>query len=605
MRKTDKKIVVILLAAGGSVRMGTQKLLLELGGISIVRRCAIQALASLADTVTIVTGSNQTEVREQLSGLNVDIIHNPNWKEGQASSIKCGIQFVENTQAPDGAIILAADQPFVNADHLNQLINSWELGEVIVASWVGEQIGTPVLFDRSIFSSLKELKGDKGARQIFPYFDIKPVEQGEKLLFYDVDTPKAFEAVKEIWMQRYGWKDCFPIFNRKEETPLIYLDSAATSQTPKEVIDAQAKYEMSSRANIRRGIYSLAEKSDEAYETARENVADFFGTDFEGTIFTHGATEALNLAIWGWGNSNLQKGDLVVLDTGSHHAGIVPWLMLAKQKGIYLEFIDLDEWGELSEERWLELLKKRPKAAFLTHISNVTGQKKDLQQLTSQAHEVGAIVFADCAQSAGHTPLHIKQMGVDFAAVSAHKMYGPFGIGFLWAAKKVRAIQPLLGGGGMVESVSKNDFSMTESPSCFEAGTPNITGAVGFAAACDFLRKIGVEQVERHSQYLCNLAKQQLSAINGVHILGNPKKEKISLLSFTIKNVHPHDAASFLADKGIAVRAGYHCAMPFHKAMGIPASVRASFGVYSSENDVQCLAAAVQQAIEVYGYETR
>ncbi len=160
MRKTDKKIVVILLAAGGSVRMGTQKLLLELGGISIVRRCAIQALASLADTVTIVTGSNQTEVREQLSGLNVDIIHNPNWKEGQASSIKCGIQFVESMQAPDGAIILAADQPFVNADHLNQLINSWELGEVIVASWVGEQIGTPVLFDRSIFSSLKELKGD-------------------------------------------------------------------------------------------------------------------------------------------------------------------------------------------------------------------------------------------------------------------------------------------------------------------------------------------------------------------------------------------------------------------------------------------------------------
>lgn len=398
----------------------------------------------------------------------------------------------------------------------------------------------------------------------------------------------------------------FPLLRGGEaENRLAYLDSAATSQVPDTVLEAQIRFETAARANIHRGLYPLAEEASDAYEHAREAVASFFDAEPETTVFTHGATEALNLAVFGWAAENLKRGDTVLVDTANHHANIVPWHMLADRLGIELAFIGVDETGGIDRNRWLALLERKPKAAALCHVSNVTGFEADLATLTREAHRAGAVVIADCAQAAGHTDLAIRKTGVDFAAVSAHKMYGPFGIGALFISPdRIESTKPLMGGGGMIERVDEEGFSYQSSPACFEAGTPNITGAIGFAAACSFVDEVGGDALKSFSTSLCDRAIGALAAIDGVEIVGKTALGmRSSIVSFCSPLVHPHDLAASLAEDGIAVRAGHHCAMPLHCALGIPASVRASFGAYSDHSHIDRLVAGVAKAMEVFNRE--
>ena len=591
----QNKVEVIILAAGGSRRMGEQKLLKKLAGKAIVRRAVETALASRAARVTVVVGSDAERVRAELADLPVHIVENRNWESGQGSSVACGVSALGDCGA---AILMVADQPFVTAEHLNRLMDAWASERArIYASAVGGVQGNPTLFDAELFPELMALSGDKGARQLFGRYGTCPVEQEEPQLFLDTDTEDAFRNAELEWLLRYGKKEQFPLLKHSD---IAYLDSSATSQIAEYVLSAVDTYERTTRSNVHRGIYPLAEASDAAYEAAREDVAHFFGVRPEEVIFTHGATESLNLAIIGWGSQNLQSGDLVLVDQSSHHANIVPWQMLEKRIGIRLAFLPLTEAGVVDREAYRALLAQKPKAVSLTHISNVTGRVLELKEMTTEAHAAGAVVVADCAQAAGHIPLNLPELGVDFAAVSAHKMYGPFGIGMLWASPNViEDMDPILGGGGMIERVTVDGVTYAEAPMKFEAGTPNVSGAVGFAAACRFVEEIGLEKIEAHSRMLCALAEEGLKRIPGVHLVGGETAGRSSIVSFTMDGVHPHDAADALAEHGVCVRAGHHCAMPLHQALKIPASIRASFGIYSTRDDVERLLRAVAKAEEV------
>ena len=601
-KKFPAKIGIVILAAGGSTRMGHQKLLLKLGGKSIVRRCVQSAISSKAEVVTVVVGADASRIIECIDDLPLRIVCNDSWPDGQGSSVARGISELIDC---DAAIIMVADQPFINERHLNNLIDYYQYhGGQIVASSLGGIKGNPVLFDAEVFPELMMIKGDQGARQLFPRFEVHTVEQDEPFLLHDIDDKDAFDEAEREWLLRYGMREQFPLLKSAgpRENGLTYLDSAATTQIPDDVLLAQERYEKESRANIHRGIYPLAERSTEVYEQAREVVAGFFGVPSVSAIFTHGATESLNMAIFGWGASQLREGDVVLVDRGGHHANIVPWQMLSQRIGIKLEFIEINKSGLIDRNSWHSLLNRKPKAVALTHISNVTGLENDISLLAREAHDANAVVIADCAQSAGHISLDFSALGVDFAAVSAHKMYGPFGIGLLWVSPDcLDRMQPLLGGGGIIESVSIRGFQLAKAPACFEAGTPNITGAIGFAAASNFISSIGIETLAEHGRALCRLAEAQLSRIEGIHIVGGTGAQgRMSIVSFTLDGVHPHDVAEVLSQKGVAVRAGHHCAMPLHKALGIPASVRASFGIYSSKEDVTRLVQGVRWAKEVY-----
>lgn len=592
-----RQIGIVALAAGGSSRMGQQKLLLELGGKSLVRRAVQTALAAKLGRVCVVVGSDAACVAREVADLSADIMENESWARGQATSIRAGVRSMGDV---DAVLIMVADQPFTTAEHLRALVRAYAAGEaaVYVSSHAGRR-GNPALFDAAVFDDLLALEGDQGARQLFGRYRVVDVEQGESALFCDADDCDSFASVRARWVREKGPRQRFPLLaDRGGATGLAYLDSAATSQVPLCVLDAVERFETRSRSNIHRGIYPLAEQASELYEQARTDIARFFGIPEDGAVFTHGATEALNLAVFGWAGANLKAGDLVLVDTAGHHANIVPWQMLARQTGIELAFADLDEHGLIDRAHWHDLLERRPKAVALTHMSNVTGLSNDLATLAREAHAAGAAVVADCAQSAGHVPVDFKALGVDFAAVSAHKMYGPFGIGLLWAApERIERMRPLLGGGGMIERVDTKGFTCTEAPSCFEAGTPDIAGAVGFSAACAFLDDIGLAAIEERGAALCGRLLSGLAAIGGVQVVGGDAPDaRSSIVSFTLDGVHPHDTAQALADEGVAVRAGKQCAMPLCDALGVVASVRASIGVYSDENDIDRLLAGIERA---------
>lgn len=616
------KIEVIVLAAGASVRMGHQKLLKKLGGQTIIRRAVRTALAGQIGPVRVVVGCDAARISEELADLPVSLTENSRWREGQGTSVACGVNALADCEA---VILMAADQPFLRPEHLRRLKEVYEeeflaaeerrrRGEPredcppMVSSVKGLR-GNPVLFPASYFDELKKLEGEQGARQLFSRYPVREVDQGEERLFLDVDTPEAFARAKAEWMLCGGFREAFPLLCKEEENAPFgswaYLDSAATSQIADEVLAGMQAYERNFRANVHRGLYPLAERSDSLYEEARETAAAFFGVRPENTIFTHGATESLNLAIQGWGTANLKKGDLVLIDTGNHHANMVPWQILEKRMRIRLAFLPLTETGRLDRDAWCERLKQGPKAVSLTHVSNVTGREEDIRSLAAEAHEAGAVVIADCAQSAGHMPLSFSELDVDFAAVSAHKMYGPFGIGLLYAAPEVIGrMEPVFGGGGMIERVTTEGVRYAKGSARFEAGTPNVTGAVGFAAACRFVEEIGPENIRLHGRELCRMAEEELSRVEGVRLVGGRLSEdggRCSLISFYLEGVHPHDAAAALAERGICVRAGHHCAMPLHEALGIPASIRVSFGVYSGREEVKRLVEGVKAAKEEFG----
>ncbi|MEN6572007.1 MAG: cysteine desulfurase [Anaerolineaceae bacterium] len=396
----------------------------------------------------------------------------------------------------------------------------------------------------------------------------------------------------------------FPIISReiKPGVPLIYLDSAATSQKPEVVIQAMDQYYRWTNANIHRGVHTLAEEATAQYEASREKVARFIGANkTREVIFTRNTTESINLVAYSWGRKFLNEGDLVVLTEMEHHSNLVPWHMLAAEKGIRLEFIHVDDHGELDQESYLKLLDQHPKLVSFTHVSNVLGTINPAKKMTEQAHAAGAVVLVDGAQSAPHMSVDVSDLGADFFAFSAHKMLGPTGIGVLWGREALLdAMPPFLGGGDMIRRVYLRSFVPNELPYKFEAGTSAIAEAIGFGAAIDYLNSVGMEIISSLEHDLVCYALERLGTVKGLHLLGPEAKKRGGVTAFTLEGVHPHDVAQVLDADGIAVRAGHHCAMPLHDRFSLPATTRASYYLYNTRSEIDQLVISLEKVNKLF-----
>lgn len=383
----------------------------------------------------------------------------------------------------------------------------------------------------------------------------------------------------------------FPIFSTPRPKPLVYLDSAATSQKPQAVLDAMNHYYTTCNANIHRGVYAIAEQATTLFEDARRRFAAFVNASPREVVFTRNSTEALNLVAQAWGRWALQRGDAVLLTPMEHHSNLVPWQMLAAEKGLELRFLPLTGSGELDLDAMPGLLADgRVKAVSFVHVSNVLGTVNPVAEIVRLAKQHGATVVLDASQSAAHMPLDVQALGVDFMACTAHKMLGPTGIGVLWGRRALlEEMPPFLGGGEMIRRVTLTESSWNELPWKFEAGTMNIAEAVGLGAALQYLEGLGREAVWEHDRALARYTMERLAELPGVTVLGPPADRRGGVVAFTVEGVHPHDVATVLDRDGVCVRAGHHCAMPLHDLLGVPASARASFHCYSVPEDVDAL----------------
>ncbi|HXY47630.1 MAG TPA: cysteine desulfurase [Thermoplasmata archaeon] len=398
----------------------------------------------------------------------------------------------------------------------------------------------------------------------------------------------------------------FPILARTfHGNPLVYLDSAATSQKPRSVIEAEERYYDHQNANVHRGVYALSIEATDAYEAARERVARFLGArDPSGVVFVRGTTEAINLVATSLGRQSLQKGDRVVTTIMEHHSNIVPWHFLREYAGIDLQFVGIDDEGRLRLDELDQLLTPRTKVVAVTHVSNVLGTMNPIREIADRAHAVGALVVVDAAQSAPHVPIDVNALGADFLAFSGHKALGPMGIGALWGRPDLlESMPPMMGGGEMIREVHTDRVSYNTTPGKFEAGTPNVAGAVGLSSALDYLAALGWEEIRSHEQRLLrtavDLAEEDFGDV--ITIFG-PKdpSDRHSVLSFQLKGIHPHDLASILDERGICIRAGHHCAQPLMERLGVPALARASPYVYNTDGEIQRLFDALCDAARIF-----
>ncbi len=397
----------------------------------------------------------------------------------------------------------------------------------------------------------------------------------------------------------------FPILSRrlKGDKELVYFDSAATSQKPQSVIDAMSEYYLLHNANIHRGVHTLAEEATELYETTRGKVAKFINAKEDAEIvYTRNTTESINLVMNTWGRSELNRGDLVVLTEMEHHSNLVPWHMLAKEKDLELEFIPVLENGTLDLDAYEKLLVRRPKIVSITHMSNVLGTINPVRKIIEKAHYHGAIVLIDGAQSVPHLTVDVQQLDADFYAFSGHKMLGPTGIGVLYGKRKIlESIPPFMGGGDMIRQVHLRSFLPNEIPYKFEAGTPAIAEVVGLGAAIEYLNKIGMQSIQNHEHKLMLYGYEKLKALKGIKIIGNELKNRGGVLAFMMDGVHPHDVAQILDGEGIAVRAGHHCAMPLHERFELPATTRASFYLYNTQDEIDQMEKALIKVQKMFG----
>ena len=398
-------------------------------------------------------------------------------------------------------------------------------------------------------------------------------------------------------------KKDFPIFDRFfSEVSLTYIDNSAASQKPKCVIDAVSDFYSKYNANIHRGLYELSEEATEMYEKVRVDVAKFINARSpEEIIFTHGATSALNTVAFGWGLRKFKKGDVILTTVAEHHSNLVAWQEAVQLTGASIEFIDVNETGEISLTDVKNKMSEKVAVVTIMHASNVLGTIFPVKGICELAHEVGAIAVVDGAAMAGHVPINVQNLGCDFYAFSGHKMLGPTGIGILWGKKELlEKMEPFQFGGGMIKEVTLEKATWRNPPAKFEAGTPNIAGVAGLGAAVDYLAKLGMENVREHDIELTAYALIELSKIERVRILGpTDAQKKVGLVSFTVNGAHAHDVAAVLAQEQVCVRAGHHCAMPLHTRFKIPATVRASFYIYNNRDDVDRLAAALRKAVEL------
>lgn len=399
-------------------------------------------------------------------------------------------------------------------------------------------------------------------------------------------------------------KKDFPILDRKiNGSDLVYLDNAATSQKPQAVIDSMVTFYSKYNANIHRGIYTISEEATSLYENSRKSVADFINSLPEEIIFTKGTTESLNI-LSSWAETFLKKGDVVLITEGEHHSNLIPWQVVCKKTGATLEYVKIDENGNFPIENFKEKLNEfngRIKIVSMFHVSNVLGNILPVKEITKLAKEKGAYVIVDGAQAVPHMKVNVKDLGCDFYAFSAHKMLGPTGVGVLWGKKEIlEKIEPVEFGGGMMREVTFENSTWADMPHKFEAGTPNIGGVAEFSSAINYLKNVGMENIEKYERELVSYACEKLAEIQGLRILGTKNMdERSGLVSFSIEGIHPHDIASVLSAKGICVRAGQHCAAPLHKKLGIMASTRASFYFYNTTSDINALASGVKEAIKI------
>ena len=398
----------------------------------------------------------------------------------------------------------------------------------------------------------------------------------------------------------------FPVFERATASgrPLAYLDSAASSQKPRAVIEALADAYAHHYANVHRGIYELSVDADSRYEAARAAVARFIGApSAREVVFVRNATEALNLVAASWGGANLGPGHVVLSTEMEHHANIVPWQQVARATGATLEYVAITDDGHLDLDDLRRRLARGPRLVAVAHVSNSLGTINPVAEITSMAHEAGALVVLDAAQSVPHMPVDVAALGVDFAALSGHKMLGPSGIGALWGRRELLdAMPPFLTGGSMISRVTLDGAEWNEVPWKFEAGTPAIAEAMGLAAAITYLEAIGMERVCAHERFLFERAWSALGAMPGVRLLGpDGPDEHAGVIGFVLDGIHPHDVATILDREGIAVRAGHHCAQPVMLRYDLPATTRASFYVYNDVDDVERLVDGIRATQKVFG----
>jgi cysteine desulfurase/selenocysteine lyase len=396
----------------------------------------------------------------------------------------------------------------------------------------------------------------------------------------------------------------FPILQQEHHAgmPLIYLDNAATSQKPRAVIEAMDDYYRRYNANVHRGVHKLSEEATAAYEQARIKIRKFINASSKREIiYTRGTTEGINLVAQSWGRANLRPGDEILITWMEHHANIVPWQMVCEQTGAVLKVAPIDERGMLRIDLFQEMLSSRTRLVAFTHVSNALGTILPAAELTRMAKAVGARVLIDGAQAVPHERVDVQALGCDFYVFSAHKLYGPTGVGVLWGREAVlRDMPPWQGGGDMILRVSFSGTTYNDLPWKFEAGTPNISGVIGLGAAIDWLEQLGLERVRAHEQRLLAYGTAALAAVPGLRIIGTAD-HKASVISFTLEGVHPHELGTILDSEGVAVRTGHHCAMPVMDFFDVPATARASFGCYSNEADVDALVDALGKAREVFG----
>ena len=397
----------------------------------------------------------------------------------------------------------------------------------------------------------------------------------------------------------------FPILaERPHGKPLVYLDSAATSQKPLAVIEAMDRYYRAYNANVHRGIYEISEKATAAYEGAREQVARFINAPSEREIvWTRNATEAINLVAYSWGRRHLGRGDAIVLTEMEHHANLVPWQILAQEVDGDLEFIPITDEGILRLDVFEVLLRLHPKLVAFTHVSNTLGTINPVREMVEMAHAAGALVLVDGAQAVPHLAVDVLELGADFYVFSGHKMLGPTGSGVLWArGELLDAMPPFMAGGDMIREVKLRRSEFNDVPWKFEAGTPDISAAIGLGVAADYLRELGMDRVRAHERELVAYALETLRReVPGIALYGPPADVRGGVVPFNLPGIHPHDVAQILDRAGVCIRAGHHCTMPLHERLDLAATARASFSVFTTTEDIDALAAGLREVQRVFG----
>jgi cysteine desulfurase/selenocysteine lyase len=396
----------------------------------------------------------------------------------------------------------------------------------------------------------------------------------------------------------------FPILqSTMNGKPLVYLDSAASSQKPKQVIETLKHYYEYENANIHRGIYYLSQKATEKFEKTRIKISNFYNAQCaKAIIFTRGTTESINLVAQSWGRKNIQEGDEIVLSIAEHHSNLVPWQILAKEKSAKLKFITLDENFQYELSNLNELITERTKIVSVSQMSNVTGSIYEVDRIIKRAHEVGAKVMLDGAQGACHLPIHLKKLDVDFYAFSGHKMLGPTGIGILYGKEEIlESMPPWMGGGDMIETVGLESSTYASLPAKLEAGTPNIAGVIGLSSALDYLTELGLANIHNHEMNLMDYTLEKISEVPGITTyLSSNREQRSGVLSFNMDGIHPSDVGTVLDEEGIAIRVGHHCCQPFMKNYGILGTCRASFYLYNTYEDIDIFVDSLKKVHKLF-----